>query len=420
VKFSISKEEVPFMISEDLNIITVPRERDPVTIAFTGDKSTGKTLSFLSYICNLYHRQNQYIFMANDRAHLSSHWHKPVENERFITMLKIAGIIDKRWEKDKIPGGLPIAQLYPSKKYFSYPIEYDIDYIKIALSWGYILDNYREFLELGNSEPYFEELIQDLRNVKSFQEITETVNLKIGEGDAEAKVKKKINARLRQVWDSGIVNIASTDATASITAIDKFNIKKKFPAEIALMFTGAIPTMITAELSKELMDRYLNNKLINIFNNQTSDGYFRDNRKVVYIAIDEMQVLEKRFKETRETLDMIALEGRNRRIGLLYCVQNIASIPDDVADNTRYGILLNQSGEKDIKKLAALFDLSKPVIREIKTLDKSKRECIACTKERFHAYDLQTGKRTLIKNEAVKGIYLPPTCHTTSPIDERA
>mgnify|MGYP001561659786 CR=1 FL=1 len=404
----IPKEEIPFMISEDLNVITIPREMDPPVISFSGDRSTGKTLSFLACICNLYHKQNQYIFIANDHANLSHSWNKPVIEKRFIEMLNIVGIK---------PAGIPILQLYPSKKNFIVPRDYDIDYIKIALSWNSVLDNYKEFFNLGNSEKYFEQLIPMLRGSESFEEIKNRIHGILGQGDSDVKVANKITAVIEQFWKSKIIDISDSEAVSRINVIDKFGIEKEFPVGIGLLFTGVIPSLVTSSLSKELMDRYLNNQLIEIFETQSSPSWFRDNKKIIWIAIDELQVLEKRFKETRETLDMVALEGRNVRIALMHCEQNISSISNDLAANTRYGICLNQSKPQDTKMLQEIFNLSKNTIHEIKTLKKDKMEVIACTKEKFHAYDLISGKKMMIRGEAIKGVYLPPSCLTVPPIE---
>lgn len=405
--YKIPKEDIPIMISEDLHIITIPKGRNPHMIMWSGDRGAGKTLNWLSYIGNLYHRQHEHIFIANDHAILSDVWNTPCKNPRFIQMLKIAGLE---------PKPLPIVQLYPSRRKFVKPIEYGVDYLKTALSWEDVLDNYDEFFDFGGSLKYVSKLIPRLKKKKNLEEIGEVVAT-LALGKATRNVAGKIMALFEQLWNDKLVDIADDEALARIKIIDKFKLEKEFPVEIALMYLGVIPTLITSTLSKDLMDKYLNSKLLNIFENQVSPGWFRDNKKVVYIAIDEFQVLETRFKETRSTLDMIGLEGRNRRTGLLYCAQNVDRITRELTDNTSYAICLNQSGPKDINHLRDLFSLSKSIVNEIKVLDPEKREVVACTKERFHSYDLISGKRTKIKGEAVRGVYLPPLCHTVQPIE---
>lgn len=402
------KDAIPIMISDIGEIVCIPKLKDPIRAVWTGASGCGKTLSMLHYLSCVHKYYNDPIFVVNDSQNLSKDWNKPQDNNDFIRLLWLIG---------EFPTPLPIVQLYPVSNNFKEPSD-RVDYLKICLDWEEVSSKLDEYVDLQKSRKHYIRIRERLASEKSIDNIMSIIKEEL-QGPKETKVM--IINLIYELFKDNIINLSTTEETVSLikvkSEIDRVErYEYQFPVILGLMYAGVIPVLMTENIAPKWFDIYFNTKLKEVYNNQTRDGPFKKNNKIVHLFLDELQMFyKKEYSKVKETIETMAEQGRNRRICLYYATQNLNKIDEALTSNTDYGMIMQCKDQKDISVIKKMFNLGKRYDNIIRELNKERMECLACTNIKFlifNPYD----NRQYYSSEPIRGIYLPPLCHTKPPI----
>lgn len=397
---------LPFMYSEDGGIVCVPKTRDPPRVGCLGLTGSGKTNTFLTYMYGLHYDWKEPLFIPNCVDNQSLNWNKPCNYERYM---KLNWLIGRRK-----PMPLPIVNLYPISSEFLRPKEKDIDILKISLPWSEIVDNFSYFFkDIGKSGHYFSKLKGELKECKNMDEIKKVIYVGLGKV-AKGSVAYKVIHLIEELYDDGVLDICSKESVAEVVLNKKdTNIKIEFDNVInALMYCNALPCIMTGEISDKYFDIYFNYLLEKIYKNQIKEGLFKQEKKIVYAFIDELQELTLNYKNTKETLIKYFTGGRNKKIGIFYCTQNFSVLPTKIKSNT-LSVVCTRQGRSDAKEIVDEFGPHKHYIKDLQNLEMG-TECIAFTKQEFLIYDIISNK-IRYSSEPVRGRYIPPAVLTVPP-----
>jgi DNA helicase HerA-like ATPase len=153
--------------------------------------------------------------------------------------------------------------------------------------------------------------------------------------------------------------------------------------------------------------------LDDIFNNQTRDEYFENNKIVTYMIVDEITNIASTENKSvaQESLVQCVTEGRPNRIGFVYTTQNYSPIDKRIRENTTH--LFSFRLKHETRHIKSDFNLSNTQEEDIKSLQKF--EMMAMTTDKFIVYDEDGHRRQSEAGEIFRGLALPPVCEPSAP-----
>ena len=399
------------MISNEGQIVCIPKEKDSPTIGIIGARRTGKSLILHGFVDRIYHYFGENCIVMNDYMNESLTWRKPQKTEKFINKLEIVG------EK---PLPLPVVHLYPNSVDFIKPEKKGTKYLKIALSYEDFVEHLGDFYELGRAEPYYIEMKKELLQIKEDYEknIIELMNEKVHK--KMSLMKKKLITLLLSMIHDKFVDTGEQDVVSKIKIVRDDGTSEEYNPFIALMAAKLVPVLMTNQIySKDrFFPAYFSRIMTEIFYDQIREGgYSYKNRSVTHIFVDELHTLvsKKRSSPAEDILNKAVAQSGPARLGFYYCDQNYSKIPKIMRDNTKYIIALGHNSKEEAELIVNNFNMPKSRIGEILSLDKQKQECIAATSERFLVYDISQNKKWY-ETGSIAGTFLPPLSHSIPPI----
>lgn len=413
------KDNIPFMVSDQGELVCLPKTRDPPTLGCLGSKRTGKTLTLAGLRDRIYLYRNEPCIWANDYSSETLSSTEPMENPHFVKMLKHIG---------EVPTGLDgnMVYLFPGNIHLNLSKKYN------GLSIGVTLKKFIERFELfvgagqlTGSEKYFDVMKPELLKCKSTKDMESVImNFPLPFKSKEATRFKIWTFFYNALVNEKIVDISNKELVSEIEVLDEDNISQgTFNPILACAYYGFIPVIMTQEiLTKKYFPGMYTSLLEELF---MSQRYSLDdsNRRLVNIFFDELRIIsrkellkeKKEYQRVVEMINQLVAQGGPARIALYYATQNPSEIPDVVFNNTKY-VICTALAKEEANCVANLFGLDKAdFAKRISGLSKNSMECIAVTNEEFVIYDSLNNKKYSMTGE-VKGRFLPPLSNTVPPI----
>lgn len=417
------KEDIPFMISDQAEIVCLPKSKDPPTVGFLGQKRTGKTLMLAGLRDRKFFYQSEPCIWANDYSSETFAAREPMQNPQFVKMLRDMG-------EEPIGYGDRLLHLFPGNinprisktKYNT---------MRVGVPLKKFIERFELFVgaagKLGGSEDYFNLMKPSLLQCKGPEEMKRAIfDFDLDMGKAEGKIKMKIWTRFyNALINEGIVDISSPELVSEVQVKDEDDIVQSgnLNPMIGTSYYGYLPVIMTQEiLTKKYFPGLYTSMLEELFMTQRY-GIEDKNRRPVNIFFDELRIVARRklnqekkeYQNVVETINQLVAQGGPARISLYYGTQNPSEVPDVVFDNTKYVICTSLTKDES-DTVANLFGLPKAEFaKRVAGLDKSSMQCIAVTNEEFVTYDPLNNRKDKIGGE-VKGIFLPPLSNTIPPI----
>lgn len=418
----INIPELPVMFSNSGELVCIPQIDDEYVILIVGRRGTGKTYSTASISSRLYWNWNKRVIMLNDHHDQCHTWALPNLQSGARRQLQHVN-------NHAMP--LPLIFLYPKTNTFFEEkmfggINGDISFL-MSLPLYEVIQDYKNYLkgnkewELGKSAIPFRNMQEELLKCKDFDDLKEVVtNYQPDDADTKLKFSTASMAKIIMVMDDifsqQILDI-NTDVASKWVLSDRRSMTKEelYPV-IALLKANIIPVIKTKDvITKFYYSQYMKYIIDSIFNNQTLNPWFYNNRIAVYMVIDEITDIankQKLWDVGGQSLMNCATQGRPNRIGMIANTQDYTRIPDTIVNQSEYCFTL-QLKHKEAAKVGADFELRKEQIDEIKNLEKF--EMMALTKRKFVIYDKLGNRRESGPEEAIRGYSLPPLCQHQPP-----
>lgn len=405
--------EIPFMIAEDGRIVCLPQEKDQPTLEIAASKRTGKSTVLNSFFGRTYWYWNSKNAHMNDSLNETLNWDKPNLdfNVGMFRITKEKGI------------GLPKINVYPHTNTLRENTLPKEDMLVMSFPIQTIAKNFGNYFDLGKSRVYYNNIIENISNVKTEEELYEVIDESLqsenkktdGFENTKFKIKSAftdiLNEKLADISTAGKKSETYGEVVLKLVVKNKSERYENFVFS-ALMHAGANPILNSGDLfTKRYCYNYYALLLKQMFENQLDDPEFKHER--INLFFDEILTListENKNPASIEITDLIKRGGPNR-IGIFYTTLNHSKIPGNVRSNTKYLIALAHSSDKEAKEIAKDFSLSKVYTEAM--LKFKKFQCLACTKERFVTYD-EYGNREFT-DEPIIGTILPPLNYHQPP-----
>lgn len=399
--------EIPIMITAENELLCIPVDKEVKHIGICGMTGTCKSLFLNALISWHYWHCKRICVNFNDIQRDSFEWSLGAES--FLKQLEQINIS---------PCPTPLVYIFPSTKTLEinkgdrrFPL------LKMSIPIGDVIRNITNFFDLDKSEVYMKNLIDDLVECKSMNEIESVLNENIPE--KHMMMKFKILNIFQSLFEDDILNVSVPEAPSFLEYSDN-NGNKYYGTTISTMMrANLIPSIQTSDLcNQNYFSAYMSYILKTIYRNQYEDEYFKD--KTISLFVDEIDKLwkGKNGELIKKELCLIGTNGRMARIGLIWATQNYDQVPDRIKGNTKYIIVSRQNDDQQVKKINHDWVIPKSMKEDILTLTTDRRngkfEVIAATTEEFITYDLETGKRSKT-SESKRGFLIPPMARHRVP-----
>jgi len=419
--------EIPVMITSTGDLICIPKENDPPTIACVGRRGEGKSF-LLHRLLDMFHwRWGTSNIIMNDITGETARWSKPWQKGTTFAAKAMNDL--SMYDEHTLP--LPIVYLHPERspkipeKEMYHPYKSGV---KISLPFKEVIKDFDTTLrghknwELGKSGRWFRNIVRkfpDEMIIGDFevfiQQVKDALNqMRTENEDVPDGVQAKIISILRDFYNANFLDVSN--GLASTWKVDSDLEKWESYPWLVLMKYKLIPSLLTLYIrNKEWFPQYF--RFINdtIMDNQTQSPLFKET--VIMEFIDELTGITSRdvVNAASETIERTFAEGRNMRIGAVYATQNYEKVPAKVSTNTHYAFVFRQAKE-GIEALRKDFPEIQSSGRggwksEIMRLKRF--ECVALTTKEFVRYK-ETGEAER-STGPFKGTILPPLSGHKSP-----
>ena len=391
------RNDIPLLISEEGYLVCLPFEREEPTVGVQGMKGMGKTLFLHALADRAFWKFRKKVAILNDRNNECYTWCMPWDKtgeqyikSKFLEILKQIG-------EDTLP--LPCVYLYPNTHDLRYLNYEDRVGFRISLAFQEVIKNYRYFFtgneefQMGASLKYFKNLMPQIMECKSEQEVLDKIEMDMPEGFE--KVGVKINNILQELFDQKILDVSTNINSKWKMKNTKTGVEKEYNPIITSLLCDLVPVVVTSNLyNKDYYPQYFRYLVEDIFKKQIEDQFFIKNNVCVWAFCDEITELDQKNKQTVASgiLQRMVAEGRPNRLGLVWATQNPDKISDRIFTNTNYSITFRHKTSEQANAVVAGFDLIKKRKEDI--LNLRKFQALACTTEKFAVYD-QEGKRSM-------------------------
>ena len=412
-------KDVPFMISNENEIVCIDNRPDMRTIGIVGDRGTGKSQCLVKLMDEIFYKfKDDWVCMLNDSLSQFHELAKPMENHRFIMKLKLIG-------EEPIP--LPVVNLYVGSE--------NVEILNKDEGVGFIYtispddfyDNYEYFTdgidgaELGKPIRYLPILKEYIRDCKDGESVAqkiennwEELNLKKSDGMQNmifrwrGSIGKMLNYKfISNVYDDEMISpVWKVQTKDGIYEGDPLICCLRARI-IPLLNTHASKTNqqvsrnIVASLMKKILDHQRQRKYgthrIWVFVDELSDMYEKGAGK----KIDNL---------TKEFLTTFK-QGRTQRIGFVYNTQSFKDLPRNIIQNTKT-IISTQIAHSEEERTAIQksFGLDKAEKDQLSKLDPLKKEIIAVQESPFIVYDTDGNRK--VGRKFYRGWLIPPNSNT--------
>lgn len=369
-----------------------------ITNDYVVTHNSGKSFSLHSLVSRFFWKPafDYKICVMNDSSRETGTWCLPNNDIDQINTLK-------RLNERPLP--LPCVYLHPLVKE-----EYEKLYIgdvgfDVTIPFREIVDNHKEYLNLGDSARYFTQISDELRDCTSEVQVKGIFDDLSLHYNVPPPSANKIRAEFDTIFDSKMTDISTHGQAPWRTTRNEM---RHYNPMTACVHAGVLPILETEFVSnyKQLLSIYFRYFVGDLFNRQKQDPDFLAEQSELLIVVDEAHNISQ--KSLRTGADMLmrrcVREGRPRRIGTLLATQKFNELPDVIKDNSTYLVMFKNPGEA--QEIASQYNLGKHMASQIKDL--GKHECIAYSTEYFIVYDSYGNKRKSKLNETFKGRTLPP------------
>lgn len=418
--------ELPVMLSLRGELICIPPSTDEYVILVVGRRGSGKTYSTASLASRLYWCKgwNKRIILLNDRHDQCTNWALKNSVASQIKILQQIG---------NLPMPFPLVFLYPKTDTIQDRLLFggtdsDLSFY-MTLPLLEIIQDYKTYLKgnkdwelKGGTAVLFRNMQDDLMGCSTYDEIKSAVaRYELDEDDQRLKLSPQSKAKIISTMDD-IFSQHIIDTSTGIPASWKLYNRKSREQEdlypfIALLKANLVPVIKTSDvITKFYYPQYMKFIIDSIFNSQTLNQWFYNNRICIYMVVDEILDIanKKNFQWSvgADSLLKCATQGRPNRIGIVANTQDYTAIPTTIVNQSEYCFCL-QLKDQQAKKVGKDYDLSAHQINEIKSLEKF--EMLAVTKREFVVYDKQGNRKVTDSEIAHRGYILPPLIQHSTP-----
>jgi hypothetical protein len=399
-------EDIPIMITNENEILCIPKENETKHIGISGATGTLKTLFINALLSWDYWHGERICVNINHIQRDSFEWSLPSESFK--------NILDKLNIK---PCPTPIVYVFPStktlqidKKDRRFPL------IKMSIPISEVIKNIEDYYPLDKSKVYVGNLIDDLVECSSIGEIRSIIDENIPE--KHMQMKFKIMNIFEALFNNQILNVSVPEAPAFLGYQDRFSTYRNFTIQ-TIMRSGLVPSIQTSDLrNQDYFSAYMAFIVNSIYKNQYEDEYFKD--KSISLFVDEIDKLWKgdNGKLVETALCLIGTNGRMARIGMRWSTQHYEQVPDRIRGNTKILFISRKNNAKEVNEINKDFDIPKSMKDDILKLTTDRKkglfEMVAVTTEQFVIYDLITGNRKYT-SQAKRGFLIPPMARSRIP-----
>lgn len=410
--------ELPLMISKN-KLICIAEEKDEPKIGYFGTTGSGKTIGMMSIAGHAFYKWGRRIIILNDSdmqtlSHtlpcnydtIRDRARPPEENGMFAHLIKIG----------EEPRPLPIVPLFPNVKELkeeNLPFPTQELNVKMSLPIKELINNMEMFLKgeknvsLGATGKYIEPHKEELLKCRTDKEFMETVNNIFGETQRDVQsMRRKALSTLGNLMGEKIFDINSVPSELRIV-YGKSGFERKYLTIQALAIAGLIPSLQTGSIiNKPWRHFYFRYILKKIFDDQIEDKVLRESQTIFWLVIDELESLISQV--TSEEIIKLFMQGRYRRLGIIYATQNFMKVPKEIRGQTTYAITFRTQQKETLSEIKGTYDLDDQTIKLIQHLKPDQFEAMAISmRKKFVCYNLIDGERTEEEGPFV-GKIIPP------------
>ena len=271
--------------------------------------------------------------------------------------------------------------------------------IKITLPVEEVIRNVENYYKLDKSKVYLANLMEELIECDSIEEIRSVFEEAIPE--KHTMMKFKLMNIFESLFNNNMLNVSVPEAPAFLEYKDKDGEKYYNSTVQTLVKAGLIPSIQTSDLrNQEYFSAYMSFMVESIYRNQYEDSYFKN--RTISLFVDEIDKLWKGHNGglVKSSLCLIGTNGRAARIGLRWSTQHYENVPDQIRGNTKYLFVSRKSHAKEVNEIRKDFDVPKGIDKDILNLRTEPKkgifEVVALTTERFVLYNLINGNVSYI------------------------
>lgn len=399
-------EDIPIMITNENEILCIPKENESKHIGISGATGTLKTLFINALLSWDYYQAKRVCINLNDIQRDSFEWSMP--SNSFVDILSRFNIK---------PCPTPIVYVFPStktlqvdKKDKRFPL------IKMSIPLEEVIRNVKDYYPLDKSAVYLRNLLDLLVDCSSLTEIISVIEENIPEKHMQMRFKL-INI-FQALFDNNMINVSVPEAPAFLGVTDGITNYKNCTIQ-TLMRAGFVPSIQTSDLmNQDYFSAYMAFVVNSIYRNQYEDPYFKE--VVVSLFVDEIDKLWRGENGNliKDALCMVGTNGRMARIGLRWSTQHYEQVPDKIRGNTKYLFISRKNDAKEVLEINKDFDIPKSMKEDILKLTTDRKkglfEMVAVTTEQFIVYNLITGEKKYT-SQAKRGFLIPPMARSRIP-----
>lgn len=406
-------EDIPIMITNDNEILCIPKTNETKHIGISGMTGTLKSLTLNAILGWDYWMIKNLCINLNDFQKETFEWSQPSHSFQYI--------LDKYHIE---PRPTPLVYVFPSTKTLKIE-EKDKRFplIKMSLPFREAIENVRNYWSLDKSDKYFVNVKQDLLECSSPMEIKDFIeeNFPNRKGEGMSDMGFKLWNVFQTFFTEEMINVATPEAPAYLEYQDKYGNSFNDLTIQTLARAGFVPSIQTTDLrNKEYFSAYMSFIVESIYNSKYDNPFFKSRNLSLFV--DEIDKLWQGHNRQliKSKLCLIGTNGRAARIGLRWSTQHYEKVPDQIRGNTKYLFVSRKSDAKEVREIKKDFDIPKDMEKQILNLvtdaNRGIFQMVALSTERFICYDLVKGtKKYTSTNEAKFGTLIPPQANHRVP-----
>jgi len=402
-------DEIPVMITEEGNLLTIPRydvqgKEDMYVIGLVGKRGSGKTFGMNSLCGRIKWIFGDNIIIANDPLNQLNEWALPnLDKQQAYELSKF----------NERPLPLPILPLYPVVGSFNLK---DIEYgYPVSLSFSDFMNGWRNYkvgfkqmdLSLDRSEKWFLQLRDKLEQCGSIEGMKDIVSQEYnGIKGLEGSVDK-----IKTVLDN-LNELNFMDVSNNVPSTWIIDGEESMPV-LGLADIGVIPLLETNSLFgpyKSLYPLYIRFVLDKIFEHQSKT------KNRTWILMDEIgyfyKDMDNRATVATGVTNRLFTQGRPAMIGTIFTIQNYSMLDQQSRNNINYLFTFIYTSNEEINAIAKDFGLMahwKDELRHLRT-----HECLAISNDKpFKVYSHD--QEPYYTTGVFRGFMLPPLSQHKQP-----
>lgn len=272
-------EEAPFMITDNNEIVCLPKTGDMPSILISGMKGTGKSYCLHSIVSRLFWKPEfgYKICILNDSSRETGTWCFPNDDLDQINKLKMF---------NERPLPLPIVYFHPTvkedyEKLYMGDVGFDV-----TLPWKKIIANHDIYLNLKESKRYFSKVIPFLLNCKTEQDALQIMDNLILQFNMPPNTANKIRAELETLLASKMTDLSFKNQQPWVVSK---NPGKEYNPFTAALHAGLVPVLSTEYISnyRNILSIYFNYFVEDLFMRQKQDPDFLEEQSELFFVVDE-------------------------------------------------------------------------------------------------------------------------------------